>query len=370
MEAFPAVDPIPLPAPVWLFVALHTLTLVLHFVFMQLLVGGLMVATLWSFLGRWRKDEGLLSGSASIRRKLPVIMTYVINLGVPPLLFTQVLFGRALYTSSILIGAWWISVIVLLMVGYSLLYFVIRRDETGKPAGFYSLLALLVIMMIGMIYSTNMALMLRPDTWAHVYRASPMGLSFHTGDHTVTPRWLFMMLGSLTVAGAGLLVMSLGRDVSEAARAMLRRWGGLLAAGFAVVQILLGGWAFMAQPAAVRSLFTEVAFYNVCAAGWLLTTVGLIVVGVLAARATAPATRLVWGAAAVSFLNITMIVLVRDGIRYAALKHAGFSGWDRAVSTNWSTVILFFVCFVAALAVVGWLVTVVARAKPVAEKYV
>ncbi len=28
-------------------------------------------------------------------------MTYVINLGVPPLLFAQVLYGRAIYTSSV-----------------------------------------------------------------------------------------------------------------------------------------------------------------------------------------------------------------------------------------------------------------------------
>ena len=36
--------------------------------------------------------------------RLTVVMTFVINLGVPPLLFAQVLYGRALYTSSVLIG--------------------------------------------------------------------------------------------------------------------------------------------------------------------------------------------------------------------------------------------------------------------------
>jgi hypothetical protein len=46
-------------------------------------------------------------------RRLPIVMTYVINLGVPPLLFTQVLYGQALYTSSVLIGLWLISVIAI-----------------------------------------------------------------------------------------------------------------------------------------------------------------------------------------------------------------------------------------------------------------
>ena len=35
MQSFPAVDPIPLPAPVWLFKLLHIVTLSLHFVAVQ-----------------------------------------------------------------------------------------------------------------------------------------------------------------------------------------------------------------------------------------------------------------------------------------------------------------------------------------------
>jgi hypothetical protein len=40
MTAFPAVDPIPLPASVWLFKILHVLTLALHFVSVEMLLGG------------------------------------------------------------------------------------------------------------------------------------------------------------------------------------------------------------------------------------------------------------------------------------------------------------------------------------------
>ena len=61
-------------------------------------------------------------GARALARRLTVVMTYVINLGVPPLLFAQVLYGRALYTSSVLIGAYWISIILLLTLTYWLLY--------------------------------------------------------------------------------------------------------------------------------------------------------------------------------------------------------------------------------------------------------
>ena len=123
MNAFPAVDPIPLPAPVWLFKVLHVTTLSLHFIAVEMLLGGLLVAVVLNFLGRSGGSIGginlKLNAAAGMARRLPIVMTYVINLGVPPLLFAQVLYGRALYTSSVLIGFYWIGVVFLLMACYS-----------------------------------------------------------------------------------------------------------------------------------------------------------------------------------------------------------------------------------------------------------
>jgi hypothetical protein len=67
---------------------------------------------------------------------------------------------------------------------------------------------------------------------------------------------------------------------------------------------------------------------------------------------------------------ITMLamVTVRDGIRDLTLKGYGYDVWNRAVATNWTVTGLFFVTLVAGLACVGWLITVLKRAKPAAEK--
>ena len=108
MQSFPAVDPIPLPAPVWLLKLLHIVTLSLHFVAVEMLLGGLLLAVFLSLFPRLSRSHG---AARAIARRLTVVMTYVINLGVPPLLFAQVLYGRALYTSSILIGVYWISIV-------------------------------------------------------------------------------------------------------------------------------------------------------------------------------------------------------------------------------------------------------------------
>ena len=59
MPIYPAVDPIPLPAPVWLLKLLHDVTLALHFVAVEMLLGGLLLAILLSlFSGSPHGSEG------------------------------------------------------------------------------------------------------------------------------------------------------------------------------------------------------------------------------------------------------------------------------------------------------------------------
>jgi len=138
MQPFPAVDPIPLPAPIWLLKLLHIVTLALHFVAVEMLLGGLLLAVGLSLFSDTRCAQVT---ARALARRLTVVMTYVINLGVPPLLFAQVLYGRALYTSSVLIGIYWISIIGLLMATYWLLYRFSARLEAGRSAWWVGLSA-------------------------------------------------------------------------------------------------------------------------------------------------------------------------------------------------------------------------------------
>ena len=153
MQSFPAVDPIPLPAPIWLLKLLHIVTLALHFVAVEMLLGGLLLAVLLSL---YRGSPASLVTARALARRLTVVMTFVINLAVPPLLFAQVLYGRALYTSSVLIGLYWIAIIGLLMLTYWLLYRFTERLEAGKSAWWAGLSAWLLAGFIARLLSTNM----------------------------------------------------------------------------------------------------------------------------------------------------------------------------------------------------------------------
>lgn len=370
MNAFPAGDPIPLPAPVWLFKALDVVTLSLHFMAVELLLGGLLVATWLALMGRRGSPTGELRLDAASRMayRLPVIMTYVINLGVPPLLFLQVLYGRAIYTSSVLIGAWWIAVIPLLMLCYWLLYRFVAALETGKGAWWRGALAWLVAGSVAKIYTTNMTLMLRPEVWQGMYSASPAGVLLPPSDPTLMPRWWFMLAGGLVFAGLWMLWLSGGRQVQAAERGYLLSRGGRLALAAVILQLVAAHFVYHGQPESVRAALASHWFAWLPGCAWFaaMGLVALLAAWAGFARSVPPAAS--WLAVLAGFLASACMTLFRDSLRDLTLLGKGFDVWQRAVVTNWGVVCVFLALFVIGLATLGWLTSVMARATPVSEK--
>jgi hypothetical protein len=370
MMPIPSVDPIPLPAPIWLFKLLHLVTFALHLVAVDLLIAGLAVGVTLHVISRWSHSATLTQVSGLLAHRLPTVMAYVINLGIPPLLFAQVLYGRALYTSSVLMGAYWISVIFLLMASYYGLYVVAKRADQRKGWTSTGLASLLLVLTIAFIYSNNMTLMLRPQVWSAMYHANPSGVQLNHSDPTLIARWLFFVSGAFPVTGAALLLLALKSDLDDDTRAFLRRFGGVLIAALLIAQTVFGEQALALQPSGVMSQVGADALYRPFTYGWAATAALLGALGLVALVTRRMAGVLAIGAALLAFLNVVCEVLVRDGIRDYTLRDHGFEVWNRSVVTNWSVVGIFLFLFVAALGFLGYLVTVMKAAKPMEEKYV
>ena len=367
MNPYPAVDPIPLPAPVWLLKLLHVVTLSLHFVAVEMLLGGLLLAVLLSL---FRGSPLSLVTARALARRLTVVMTFVINLGVPPLLFAQVLYGRALYTSSVLIGVYWISIIGILMLTYWLLYRFTARLEAGKSAWWVGLSAWLLAGFIARLLSTNMTLMLRPEVWRSMYSASAMGAYLPTGDPTLDAALAAddgrRAVYRRAVAGLPGGPQHLYRGRKEAlwpdsAAKWLRLFGVVYLAGRALgCERAAGdregrpGWPrrlSALQICRIRRIWLAGAGRCGCAGGRdcrIRQDLGRL--ARLGRRAAGGAVEI-------------MFTVYRDGVRDLTLLSKNYDVWDRVVVTNWSVVGLFLVLFVAGLGVVGWLVSVVARAQ-------
>jgi hypothetical protein len=370
MTLFPAVDPIPLPAPVWLFKLLHLVTFILHLTAVELLLGCLTAAIVFHLAGRYLGKPDATQISGLLAHRLPTLMAYVINLGVPPLLFAQVLYGRALYTSSVLIGAYWISVIFLLIASYFGLYFASKRASARKNWGGVATGSLILALAIAFIYSNNMSLMLRPETWQSMYHASPSGLQLNTGDPGLWPRWCFFVIGAFPASGCALLLLSLKPELSAPVKRLLCRTGGITAAAAIVAQCVAGMAVAKSTAAPVLSKTLEDAFYHPFVYSWFASALVLLLMAVAAGFIARPVVALCVAPCVVVFLNIAAAVVVRDGIRDYTLRAAGMEVWARRVVTNWSVVGIFLVLFVAALAAMGFMAYVVAKARRLEENYV
>jgi hypothetical protein len=370
MNTYPAVDLIPLPAPVWLLKLLHVVTLALHFVAVEMLLGGLLLAVVLSL---FRNSPHARTTARALARRLTVVMTYVINLGVPPLLFAQVLYGRALYTSSVLIGVYWISIVFILMATYWLLYRFTARLEAGKSAWWIGLSAWLLAGFVARLLTSNMTLMLRPEAWRSMYSASAMGAYLPTGDPTIEPRWLMMMAGGLFIGGLWLVYLAGRSTFTAEEKSFIAGVGGKVAAGFGLVYFAAGLWAASVQPAVVKaglagkSIYPLYRFEGLAGYGWLALVAVAVLAGAIAGFARIAAGWMSWTGALLALLIEIMLTVYRDGVRDMTLLSKGYDVWNRVVVTNWSVVGLFLVLFVGGLGVVGWLVSVVARAQKVME---
>jgi hypothetical protein len=355
---------------VWLLKLLHVVTLSLHFVAVEMLLGGLLLAVLLSLFSR---SPLSLVAAKAIARRLTVVMTFVINLGVPPLLFAQVLYGRALYTSSVLIGVYWISIIGILILTYWLLYRFSARLDEGKSAWWVGLSAWALAGFIARLLSTNMTLMLRPEVWRDMYSASAMGAYLPTGDPTLTPRWLLMLAGGLFIGGLWLVYLAGRSTFTAEEKSFVAGLGGKVAAVFGVVYLLAGVWAASVQPEVVKaglaghSGYPLYKFAGLAGYGWLALVLVAILVAAVAGVLKLSSAWVGWVGAVLALLLEIMFTVYRDGARDLTLLSKHYDVWDRVVVTNWSVVGLFVVLFVAGLGMIGWLISVVARAQKVME---
>lgn len=363
---FPSPDPIPLPAPVWLFKLLHGTLLSLHFAVVQWVLGWLLIGLLWNLWGRSRNDATMVAASTRIAASLPILMTYLINFGIPPLLFTQVLYGNFLYTSSVLIGAWWISIVFLVILTYSTLYAGNARSEQARAWWGFGLLALIAAVAVAKIYSTTMTLMLRPDVWVEMFRANTHGTGLPSHDPTLIPRWLFMLAGALTMGGLALIVTGVRQKQSVLEKRFLVFNGGRLAAVGAALQAAAALRVVHTQPIAVLEKLKENAFYHALPSVWIGLAAAVVVLGLLAmARREKVSGVLATAAATAGLLLTATMVIYRDGIRdFTLLVNGGFDVWSMKVVANWPVVSIFLGTFVAGLLAVGWMISIARKATP------
>ncbi len=315
----------------------------LHLILMNAMVGSTAVAA-YACMG---KDETMKKLSHELARAIPFLVAFAVNLGVASLLFLQVIYGTFFYTSSVLIGVFWISVIPLLITAYYAAYlFDFRFSRLGRLRGGTIFLSLAIFLLIAFIYSNNMTLMLNPEKW-DVYFRHPAGTVLNLRDSALFPRYLHFMIGAFAVGGLFVALFGrLKRTMEPEIRVAAEKTGMNLFSTMTGIQIVAGFIFLLSLPRKVM-----VAFMG----GNAVATVFLVVGVALALLVFAAGMkRKVYVCAGLVVPLIFVMSFIRDFVRTGYLEPY-FSPESLRLVPQYSPVIMFFAALAAGIAAVAWM---------------
>ncbi|MBV5339921.1 MAG: hypothetical protein J0665_10260 [Deltaproteobacteria bacterium] len=321
------------------------LTFPLHLFAMNAMLG----TALSAFICHLRPAHPYRDLSHELAKALPFMVAFTINLGVAPLLFVNVLYGHLLYTSTVLMGLFWLAVVPLLIIAYYLAYvYDFSFEKLGNKAAYAVLAVLLLLMSVGFIFSNNMTMMISPASWLRWF-ATPGGTLLNLADPALLPRYLHMMTGSLAVGGlcVALYSSTVLKHNSAVAKAGTKL-GMQLFTWLTVLQVLVGSWFLLTLPGEVMKRFM----------GNNMFSTGLLVTGILLAVAT-----IISGyrhkVVATLLLTIPLVYVMafmRDSVRGGYLAPY-FDVTKVPANMQWSPLIFFLVTLVLGLVVIVWMLS-------------
>jgi len=340
----PAPDTIPVPWG-WLKLLL-LLTFTLHLLLMNLMLGGSLLA----LAGRRR-------GSAphAEARSLPILIALTVNLGVPPLLFLQTLYGQFLYSSSILMAVFWLSIVPVLIAAYYSAYGFVHRHKAAGAGTVWLAITTVLLLFVGFMLTNNMTLMARPERWG-AYFHHPGGTFLNLGEPTLWPRYLHFVAASIAMAALGRAVYHavLSRRASDDRRGTIRASLRLFA-WTTMVQVLIGALFWITLPGRIGALFLG---GNAAYTAHLWAGIVLALVAIAAGlRGKLKLT------AALAVVLVLDMVLVRDFVRTAYLAPV-FSPADLTVAPQAGPMIWFFAALLAVGGVLVYVLREAWRARP------
>ncbi|WP_332646907.1 cytochrome ubiquinol oxidase subunit I [Lysinibacillus sp. 54212] len=234
---------LPIPASIGLLEVLIIVTFILHILFVNFTISLSSSAVLLEVLGIVKKNKHydemarISSLHASVHKSIAVV------LGVGPLLIISVIYTQYFYASTIIIGKAWLSVIVLLIIAFLLLYlykFTWERWQHKKALHLsIGILGSAILLFVPLIFIVNVVSMLYPDRWGDA-----QGF-FHSLFHypQIWQRYFHFILASLASGGFYLFVYFSFKNRKQAIAAQehsLKKFGLKACFWITLMQIVFG----------------------------------------------------------------------------------------------------------------------------------
>ena len=363
------VDPFGFPASVGFVLFFKVLGFTLHLIPMNIWYAGLPLSAI---LAVFAKGE-----NRTIAKRLaitmPIMVAVGVNLGIVPLLFTQVIYNETYYTAGILMGWYWFSVIFLLLFAYYgvYIYELQLRSEKPKTIGYVAgWVSAILFLVMGFLFANNFSLMVNTGSWLDIFHKTTVagavkGTGLNTGDAGMWARWLMMFGIAMTTTGAWIAVDGawFGKKYGESYQKKAANFGFVVYTVGAIVAAIFAYWyIFGTIPKDVMQKahgWVQIVMILTAASFVLTWLVFLIFKGSLN---TGKAIVL----ALFQFLVLALNAVSRQWVQYKEIEKI-VSLARTPVNWQWSSAIPFLILFVVGLAVLLWIITRPALAKAAPE---
>ncbi|MDD2710541.1 MAG: hypothetical protein PHV34_21385 [Verrucomicrobiae bacterium] len=252
------------------YLSFYALTLLIHVVFINYVLGGSVYMLAAGWLDYREGDPERENVVASVLRDwMPFALGLAITAGVAPLLFVQVLYQIQFYTANLLLFHRWMAILPVLMVAFYLVYFSKTRLAQRLPHVGWVVLSGVIFagfLFIAFSWTENHVLSCQPaGEWKSFY----VSKRWFFQDREVLPRVALWLVGSvsnmITLVSWQLLCM----QFSQAQKTELEvKRLSILAMATLVLAVVCGGiYLMVLSPETRQAVFGPLARIYLLAAG-------------------------------------------------------------------------------------------------------
>ena len=316
--------------------------------------GGPVAALLMGFNHR-NKDGFAYQAGKRLAYSLPVFLSFAITQGIVPLLFLQLMYGPAYYTSSVLMAWPWLSVLAILLGAYYLLYiFKLKESAFGSKSVALLWLAFGLFTGIAFLFVNNMTLMLSPERWPTLAQGGVDGFALNLSDPQLILRYLHFMIGAFAVTGLGMGCFGIYYDHCNKPYSQwwIRNGAGLFL-GATLLEFLTGLWFMLSLPKVAKAAYMghDIVATSVFGVSTVMSVIALL--GALMAWRSG-SLRSMQVTVGAGLLSVLGMVVMRHLLRVMIL-HPILKPEQIPVSTQWDLLIVFVISTVLLAGYLIWL---------------
>lgn len=191
-----------IPGNLGFFEFLIVVSFLLHILFVNITIGSSVLAVGQELKGMRKKCLKTDALAEQLSTHTSVLKSIAVVLGVAPLLLISVMYTQYFYSSTNLIGKAWLSLIVLLITAFILLYIYkfTWHQMTGSKKGLHVLIGAagsLILLFVPLIFIVNVVSMLYPEMW----RGAEGFFHSLTYYPQIWPRYFHFILASFAATG-------------------------------------------------------------------------------------------------------------------------------------------------------------------------